>query len=189
VAIILAVGGWYYVRLQQETAKWKNAKEIVEESFNKDGGVAHIRYVGLINGPIDKVQDAVWSVERSADMVDNIKKSKLLSEQGNTKTVEMQLQALNLPLQQYVMQFTLDPAKHQVDFKTTQAQAADLVGSYRLVASPDGKRTEIIYEATSTDKIAVPFPDAVIESANRETFVNTVRGIERVINATPAAAG
>ncbi len=186
VLVVLLAAGWYVFQLQQQTAKWKNAKEIVEESFNKDGGVATARYVGVIDGPIDKVQAAVWAVERVSQMVPNFKKSDLMTQDGNSKTVLMQLQALNLPLQQYTMQFTLDAAKHQVNFKTIQSQAADLEGSYKLEASPDGQKTRMTYEVKSTDKIAVPFPAAVIESANREVFVNTVRGVEKAVKAPPA---
>ena len=189
VVAVLGGIGLYWYQLQQQAALWKNAKEVVEESFNKDGGVAKIRYVGMIDGPIDKVQDAVWAVEKSSEMVANIKKSELIKAEGNDKTVLMQLQALNLPLQQYTMQFTLDPATHRVNFKTLQAQAADLVGAYVLESSPDGKRTKLTYEVTSTDKIAVPFPAAVIESANRETFVNTIRGINKAVGAPAPAAG
>ena len=185
--LLLAVG-WYVFHLQRQAAKWKNAKEIVEESFNKDSGVATARYVGVIDGPIDKVQDAVWDVEHVSQMVQNFKKSELMKQEGNSKTVLMQLQALNLPLQQYTMEFTLDAAKHQVTFKTMQSQAADLEGSYKLEASPDGQKTRMIYEVKSTDKIAVPFPASVIESANREVFVNTVRGVEKAVKAPPGAA-
>lgn len=186
VGVVLLAVGYYWFHLQRQAAMWKDAKEIVEESFNKDGGTATIRYVAVVDGPLDKVQDAVWAVERSAQTVANIKKSDLVKQEGNTKTVLMQLQALNLPLQQYVMQFTLDPTNHRVNFKTTQAQAADLEGSYLLQESPDGKRTRITYEAKSIDKIAVPFPASVIESANRETFVNTIRGVTKQVGAPPA---
>lgn len=185
LVILLAVG-WYYYDLQRQAAKFKDAKEIVEESFEKDGAVAKARYVGIADGPIDKVQDAVWAVERSSQMIDNIKKSELVKHEGNTKVVIMQLQALNLPLQQNTMEFTLDPAQHQVTFKTLQAQAADLQGTYKLEASPDGTKTRITWESTSTDKIAVPFPSSVIEGANRETFVNFMRGISKALK-TPAA--
>ena len=143
-------------------------------------------YVGVINGPIDKVQDAVWNVERSSSMVENIKKSELVKSEGNTKTMIMQFQALNLPVQQFTMDFTLDAPNHVVSFKSTQAQAADLEGRYKLEPSPDGTKTRITYEAKSTDKIAVPFPASVIESAQRETFVNTVRGVEKALK-TPTA--
>ena len=147
VLVILLAVGWYFYDLQRQAAKWKDAKEIVEESFDKRrrGGQPPATS-GVINGPIDKVQDAVWAVERVSTMVENFKKSELVKQEGNTKTVLMQLQALNLPLQQYTMEFTLDPANHQVKFKTLQSQTADLEGAYKLEASPDGQRTRIIYE-------------------------------------------
>jgi hypothetical protein len=188
VAVVVIAGAWYWHQLQQQAAVWREAKEILEESFNKDGGVSTIRYVGVVDGPLDKAQAAFWAVEKGAEVIANIKKSELIAEDGNSKTVLLQLQALNLPLQQYTMVFTLDPAAHRIDFKTTQAQAADIEGSYQLEPSPDGGRTKVVYDAKSTDKIAVPFPAAVIESANRETFVNTIRGINKLLGAAPAPA-
>lgn len=189
VVVIVAAGAWYWYQLQQQAALWKGAKEIVEERFNKDGGVATIHYVGVAEGPLDKVQDAIWAVEKGAEVIANVKKSELQAHDGNTKTVLLQLQALNLPLQQYTMVFTLDPDAHRIHFKTTQAQAADIEGTYQLEVAPDSRRTKIIYDATSTDKIAIPFPAAVIESANRETFVNTVRGINKLLGAPAPPAG
>jgi hypothetical protein len=188
VLVVVGAAAFYWIQLQRQAALWKDAKEIVEESFNKDGAVANVRYVGIIEGPIDKVQEAVWAVEKSSEMVANIKKSELIKAEGNDKTVLMQLQALNLPLQQYTMLFTLDAPAHKVKFKTLQAQAADLEGAYVLESSPDGSRTRLTYEAKSTDKIAVPFPASVIESANRETFVNTIRGINKYVGGAPPAA-
>lgn len=186
--VIAVVVGFFYVQWQRKASELAGAKEIEEASFNKEGRVATIRYVGVIDGPIDKVQDAVWAVERSSSFIENIKKSELIKQEGNTKTMLMQLKAGNLPLQQYTMEFTYHPEKHEIVFKTLQAQAADLEGSYSL--EPAGNRTRITYEAKSTDKIAVPFPDGVIETANREVFVNTVRGIGKSVNpAAPAPAG
>ncbi len=188
VAVVVIAGAWYWREMQQQAAVWREAKEILEERFDKDGGVATIHYVAVVDGPLDKAQDAFWAVEKGAEVIANVKKSELVAQEGNSKTVLLQLQALNLPLQQYTMVFTLDPAAHRIDFKTTQAQAADIEGSYQLEASPDGTRTKVIYDAKSTDKIAIPFPAAVIESANRETFVNTVRGINKLLGAAPAPA-
>lgn len=185
VLLIVIVFGYYYVSYRRQVARLAGAKEVEEATFTKDGAIGHIKYVGIVNGPIDKVQDAVWAVETSSKMIENIKKSDLVKQEGNKKTILMQLKAGTLPVQQVVMEFTLDAPKHEVAFKTTQAQAADLEGAYRLEqVSPD--KTRLTYEAKSTDKIAVPFPDGVIETAQREVFVNTVRGIERSIGTAPA---
>jgi hypothetical protein len=188
VLLVLIGVGWFYVKWQLQDAKYRGAQEIAEESFKKDGKIANIRYVGVINGPIDKVQEAVWGVEKSAGVIENIKKAELMKQEGDTKTILMQLQAGTLPVQQYVMLFTLDAPNHTVKFKTTQAQAADLEGSYTLKAN--GDKTVLTYEAVSTDKINLPFPDGVIESANREVFVNMVRGITKQVGgaAPPAPA-
>jgi hypothetical protein len=169
------------MQLQAEAAKWKGAKEIVEESITKDGIVTAARFVSVIEAPLAKVQDAVWGVESSAGRIPNVKLSQLVKQEGNTKTLKMQLQALTLPVQHYTMQFTLDAAAHKISFKTTESQAQDIEGSYQLEASPDGQRTRIVYESKATDKIAVPFPQSLIEGATRETFVNTIRGVKSMV--------
>ena len=87
LVVLVVVGGaaLYWYQLQQQQAVWKNAKEVVDESFSKDGGVANIKYVAIIDAPIEKVQDAVWAVEKSSEMVANIKKSELIKAEGTRR--------------------------------------------------------------------------------------------------------
>jgi ribosome-associated toxin RatA of RatAB toxin-antitoxin module len=184
VVVIVALGfvGYKVMSLRAQAAKWAGPmKEIVEETVTHDNNVTRARYVSLIDAPLAKVQQAVWNVENSQETVANIKLSKLLEQKDNTKLVEINLQALNLPLQTYTMEFTLHPEEHRVTFKTVKSQAQDIEGEYKFEASPDGTRTRLVYTSTAKDKIAVPFPQSVLDSANRETYVNTVRGIEKSI--------
>ena len=182
VVVVLAYAGYQVVRLRGEAAKWSGPmKEIVEEQVTHDNNVTRARFVSRIDAPLDKVQQAVWDVEHSDQMVANIKLSKLLESKGDTKLLEMNLQALNLPLQNYTMEFTLHPEEHRVTFKTIKSQAQDIDGEYKLEASPDGTKTQLTYTSTARDKIAVPFPQSVLDSSNRETYVNTIRGIEKFI--------
>jgi hypothetical protein len=37
-----------------------------------------------------------------------------------------------------------------------------------------------VYTSTATDKIAVPVP-SIIDAAGREVYVNTIRGIEKMM--------
>jgi hypothetical protein len=101
--------------------------------------------------------------------------------------VQMDLRALNLPLQRYTMEFRLEPQAHRIHFKTLESQTQVLDGSYTLESSPDGKRTRVVYVTTARQKVALPVPQAVLDSANREVFVNTMRGVAKTIGA--AAAG
>lgn len=179
--VVIGAAGAYLLSLQAEAAKWKEAKEIAEEEISSDGVTRTARFVSVIEAPVQKVEQAVWNVENSAEYVDNIKQAKLVKQEGNTKLVQMQIQALSLPIQHYTMQFTRHPAENRISFKTVESQTQDIEGSYELEGSPDGTKTRLVYESKARDKVAVPFPESVIEGATRETFVNTVRGIKKSI--------
>lgn len=186
VGVVVLVGGFVAfkaIQLQREAAKWKDVKEVVEESFDRDEGVSNTRFVAVVAAPMDKVQAALWDVEDSAQMVENIKHSKLVKQDASSKDVEIHLQALNLPLQQYVMRFTLHPDQHRISFVTIESTLQELDGYYQLEPSPDGTKTRVEYHSTAKDKVTVPFPSSVLESANKETFVNTIRGVNKQVGA------
>jgi hypothetical protein len=183
VVAVVVIGAVAYkvISVRSEAAKWSGPmKEIVEENVVRDGSVTHARFVSMIDAPVDAVQKVVWDVEDSQQLVQNVKLSKLLESSGNTKLVEMNILALNLPLQAYTMQFTLHPEQHLITFKTIKSQAQDIEGEYKLEASPDGTRTRLIYTSTAKDKIAVPVP-SILDAAGREVYVNTIRGIEKMV--------
>jgi len=178
----VAFAAYKVVSVRREAAKWTGPmKEIVEENVSHEDNVTRTRFVSLINGPVAVVQKAIWDVENSQNTVENIKMSKLLESKDNTKLVEINLQSLNLPLQNLTMLWTLYPDEHRITFKTVKSQAQDIDGEYQFEGSPDGTKTRVTYTSVSKDKIAVPFPQSVLDSANRETYVNTVRGIEKAL--------
>ena len=182
VAAVVAFGVYKVIRIRAEAARWSGPmKEIVSEHITHDEGVTQVRFVSLIGAPIEAVQRALWDVENSQNTVENIKTSKLLQSKGNTKLMDMTIQALTLPPLNYEMEFTLYPTEHRIAFKTVKSQAQDIQGEYQLQASPDDTKTRLVYTSTLHDKVAMPFPQSVLDSANRETYVNTVRGIEKSI--------
>ena len=179
---VLAFGVFKAISVRSEAAKWTGpVKEIVEEQVTHDDTVTRSRFVSLVDAPVAAVQQALWDVENSQGTVENVRLSKLLEHKGNTKLVEINLQSLNLPLQNFVMLWTLYPDERRITFKTVKSQVQEIEAEYTLEASPDGSKTRIVYTTVSKDKIAVPFPQSVMDSANRETYVNTVRGIEKSI--------
>ena len=185
VAAVVVVGGLLVskaMRLQSEAAKWSGpVKEIIEEQVTREGKETRARYVSMIDGPSDAVLQAIWRVEDSPKTVENIKMAKVLESQGDTKVVEINLQALTLPLQNLTTQWTIDRQKKQVTFKTLKSQAQDIEALYVVEATPDGKRTRLTNTAVIRDKIALSLPQSVIDSANRETYVNTVRGVQKTV--------
>jgi preprotein translocase subunit YajC len=186
VGVVVLVVAVYFIQLQRQAAKWKEAKEIAEESITKEGDVTTLRFVSVVEGPLDRVQAALWGVERGAETIENIKRVEVVKEEGNTKVVKMDLRALNLPLQRYTMEFKLDPERHRIAFKTLESQTQMLDGAYTLEASPDGSKTSVVYVTEARQKVALPFPQGVLDSANREVFVNTMRGVAKTVGAPPA---
>jgi len=185
---VVAVGMYKAIRIRGEAAKWAGpVKEIVDAQVTHEDTVTRSRFVSLIDAPLAAVQQSLWNVENSQSTVENIKLSKLLESKGNTKLVEIHLQSLSLPLQDFVMQWTLYPEEHRITFTTVKSQVQDIEATYQLQASPDGTKTRIVYTAVAKDKIAVPFPQSVMDSASRETYVNTIRGIEKSLH-RPAGA-
>ncbi|OFV88071.1 MAG: hypothetical protein A3J75_05925 [Acidobacteria bacterium RBG_16_68_9] len=184
VASVVLVAGYFALSIWSSTSKWAGpVKEIEFEKFTKDGDITTIQFTSRLDAPLEKVQAAMWGVERGAESVEGIRQSKLVKAEGNSKVVELQLKLLSLPLQQYTMEFTLDPGAHRMTFKTLQSQTQDLSGWYHLEGSPDGKQTSISYEARSRAKIPLPVPQSVQESAQKEFFVNTIRGIKKRVEA------
>jgi hypothetical protein len=186
VALVVVIGGFFAYKalsVGSAAAKWSGPfQEIAEEKVtHADNGVTHVRFVSVLEAPVAKVQEAIWNVENSQQMVENIKMSKLLESKGDTKLVEINLQPLNLPLLNYTMEWTLYPDQHRVTFKTVKSQAQDIQGEYQLEASPDGTRTRLTYTSDAKDKIALPIPQSVLDSTNRETYVNTIRGIKKFV--------
>jgi len=190
-AILTAVGvvfllialylGYRYWELQQMAAKYASAKEIAAESIEKEGPKWTIHFESVIAQPIDKVWKAMHQPERSHEFMDAFKRSELKKEEGNTKTVEFDVQVLTLPIQTFVAELTFDDAKHQMSLKTLSGPQ-DQTATYRLRAL-DADKTLLIYDATAVDRVSVPIPQGVQQSALRELFVNQIRAIQKSVAA------
>jgi carbon monoxide dehydrogenase subunit G len=179
IALVVAFLGYKFWQLQQLAAKYANAKEVAEESIEKDGTKWTIHMESVLAQPIDKVWKALHQPERSHEFIEAFKKSELKKEEGNTKTVEFLVQVLTLPLQSFVVQLTFDDADHTMTAKTLSGPQ-DQNATYRL-SSLDAGKTLLVYDATATDKISVPLPLSIQKGAIRELFVNQIRAIEKGI--------
>jgi len=181
VVVVLAAAffGYQYWKLQSLAAKYANAKEIAAESIEKDGSTWKVHMESVIAQPIDKVWKALQQPERSHEFIEAFKKSELKKSEGNTKTVEFQVQVLNLPLQTFVSEITFDQANQRMTVKTLTGPQ-DLNATYQL-KSIDPQKTLLTYDATATDRITVPLPITVQKGAVREIYVNQIKAIQKGI--------
>jgi len=170
-----------YFRAQRAATKWEGpVEEIVFEKLDKDGKVFDIE----LHSRIDATPDVVWAAmkepEKLAENSEQYKKSELLSESGNTKTLDLNVLALD-NLQQFKVELTFDDATKTIKLKTLESTLADIQGTYEAIPSPDGQKTLYIYKAKQTDKVALPISVDVQRSALKESFVNQVRAIKKQI--------
>ncbi|MGH7859766.1 MAG: SRPBCC family protein, partial [Candidatus Binatia bacterium] len=156
-------------------------KEIISETIEPLDRGWKVQFQSVVDWPLDQVWRAVQQPERSAEFIDSFKKSELKKHEGNKKVIETQVQVLTLPLQTAVMEYTFDEAGKQVQVKTLQSATQDLNATLALRASPDGKKTLVIYDATAVPKVNVPLPVSAQKGAMRELFVKTVQAIKKGI--------
>ena len=175
----LVTAGWWYLRLRSAAQQWEGpVAEILSEKLEKDTDTMEIEFTSRVDAPVDAVFRAFSEPERSQEFSDSVRYAKLLSSEGNRKTVEFEMVILGQP-QRLTLEFTFVPGEHRVTIRTIENQFSDLSGEYRLTPSPDGTKTLITYTGISKDKAKLPVPLALQKSALRETFVSTIRALKK----------
>lgn len=175
----LVTAGWWYLRLRSAAQQWEGpVAEILSEKLEKDTDTMEIEFTSRVDAPVDAVFRAFTEPERSQEFSDSVRYAKLLSNEGNRKTIEFEMVILGQP-QRLTLEFTFVPGEHRVTIRTIENQFSDLSGEYRLTPSPDGTKTLITYTGISKDKAKLPVPLALQKSALRETFVSTIRALKK----------
>ena len=186
--VVVAYFAWTSYQIRQ--AAVGPAKEIVSESMSKSGDVWHVSFVSKFDASVDKVYEVFSHPERSHELApDNVLKSELVSEQGNTKVVDLIGKLDILPpgfkVQNVRTEYTLYPEQHRMVSKTIEFKLADINSEYKFEPTPDGKGTLLRFTQTSKDKGGIPV-ESVQKGALRETYVTQIRAVNRALGLTPA---
>ena len=190
VALVVAVVAYFaWTTYQIRQAATGPAKEIVSESMAKSGDVWHVSFVSKFDAPVDKVYEIFSHPERSHELApDNVLKSEVVSEDGNTKTIDLVGKLDILPpgfkVQNVRTEYTLYPAEHRITSKTVNFKLADINSEFKFEPTPDGKGTLLRFNQTSKDKGGIPV-ESVQKGALRETYVTQVRAVNRALGLTP----
>ena len=190
VALVVAVVAYFaWTTYQIRQAATGPAKEIVSESMAKSGDVWHVSFVSKFDAPVDKVYEIFSHPERSHELApDNVLKSEVVSEDGNTKTIDLIGKLDILPpgfkVQNVRTEYTLYPTEHRITSKTVNFKLADINSEFKFEPTPDGKGTLLRFNQTSKDKGGIPV-ESVQKGALRETYLTTVRSVNRALGLTP----
>ena len=148
--------------------------------LEKNGDTFTIRLTKKIDEPIDKVWQGFQTPDRLEKYSEQYQQTKLVKDEGNTKVVDYRVSTLG-QVQAFTMELTMQPSDKTVKLKTLESSLADITGEYILVPTDGGKATLITYKATQKDKVNIPAPVSVQETAIKEAFDNLVAGIDKGI--------
>jgi uncharacterized protein YndB with AHSA1/START domain len=177
--VVLLFFGVQFYRLWSAARYWEGpVPEILSEKLEKNADTMEVEFTSRIDAPVGTVFQAFTEPERTQELSDLARYSKLLRQEGNRKVVEFEMVVLGQP-QRFILEFTFLPEEKRVTIKTVESQLSDLSGEYRFTPSPDGTKTLLTYSGIAKDKVKMSIPLALQKSAMRETYVSTVRALKK----------
>lgn len=168
------------------------SKEILSGDMEKVGDTWHVKFQTKIDAPPDKVFEAFAQPERSHEFSpDNVMKSELVSQSGNTKVVDIVGKLDVLPpgfkVQDLRTEFTLYPDEKRITSKSVDFKLADLASEYKFEPADGGKATMITFTQTSKDKGGLPV-ESLQKGALKETYVRQVQMVNKALGLNQAPA-
>jgi len=189
--VVLAIVAYVVVKYRaiQQAADCR-APEIVAGSMTKSADTWHINFTTRINAPLDRVFEAFQHPERAAELApENVMKSTIVKDEGNTKTVDVIGKLDILPpgfkVQNLRTEYTVYPAEHRITGHTIDFKLADISSEYRFEPASAGGTT-IQFSQTSKQKQNLP-TEALEKGALCETYLTQVRAVERALGLAQAS--
>jgi hypothetical protein len=190
--VVLAIVGyfaWQWRAIQQ--AATGPAKELLSESIEKTGDTWHVAFSTKFDAPCDRVYEGFSQPERVPEFApDNVLKSELVKQEGNTKTIDLVARLDILPpgfkVQNIRYDWTFFPAEKRMTSKSIDFKLADFNSEYKFEPSPDAKGCILKFTQTSKDK-APMLVESLQKGALRETYLIQVRAANRALGLAPAA--
>src|SRR5262249_49390291 len=139
--LVVVVGGylgWTYYGAQQ--AATSPIKQIATERIERVGDTWHVDFTSRFDAPVDKVFEAFTHPERVKEFApENVLKSDLVKEEGNTKTVDIVGRLDILPpgfkVQNLRIEYTYFPDQKRITTKTIDFKLADITADYKFEAA------------------------------------------------------
>jgi hypothetical protein len=189
--LVLAVAIFAYVQYRKvQQAALCPAKEIATSAMEKKADTWHVRFTSKFDAPLERVFDAFQHPERGVEFVpENVRKSEIVSQDGNTKTVEIVGSLDILPpgfkVQSLRTVYTVHPAEHRITSQTSN-KLIDASSEFKFEPISDGKATLLTFTSTNKQKQNLP-TEALEKGALCETYATQVRAVNRALGLAPPA--
>jgi uncharacterized membrane protein len=171
--MVVAYGGW---RVYQSRRASKAG--MLSENIVHSGNDWTAEFTAMIPAPEPDVFQAVRDVEKSRS--DQIRSIRVISESGNTKTVELEMNGPNGQVVTTRMVFDYDPPARRITYHTIDNPAMDMKAEFQF--DDHGASTLVRYRQTTTMAQQLPVPDSVVRETIRSAFVSQLEGLKRALN-------
>jgi hypothetical protein len=178
--LVLAAGLLFAPACQRSGFDWEQPENVLleEKAETMPDGHVEMTFVSLVNVPPDDLFRAFSDVERHAEFIDGVTESRLVSQDGKKKVIDITNRVLGRPNKARI-EWTIDEKDWKMSFDTQEAEFTDNSAEYLIEGSPDGKRSRVTSVYQLRDKGGHPFPLHSLKVGIRDGHVAAVQGVKR----------
>jgi carbon monoxide dehydrogenase subunit G len=173
VIVIVAIVGWHYYQLRRA-----RQAGLLTENITHDGDVWKADFTARIPAPEQTVFDAIRNVEKTHNA--QVKAVRVVSQNGNKKTVDMDLAGPGGQTITTELEFEYLPDEKKIVYRTVNNPMLDTQAVYQL--SDEGASTFIDYHQNTHMLQPIPVPDGIIKQVIRSIFVAQLETLKDTLN-------
>lgn len=180
IIAVLAIGGYYFYQLNRA-----RKAGLIAETIDHKGDTWNADFTARIAAPEAQVFGAIRDVEKAHS--DQVKSVQVISQNGNEKTVEMQVAG---PAGQTIitrLAFQYFPDQHRITYHSVGA--GDFVTNAEYQLRGEGGSTLLKLHETTKVSQQLPVPDGVVKQVIRGIFLAQLEGLKKALNINTAESG
>lgn len=169
VALLVGCGG--------SKVDWSDPENLLyrEQAAEKDGFV-DLEYWSLLDAPCRKVYDALAAVEEYPTFIPGVDSVSVVNTTTSSKTVQIAQRVIGRQTSAKV-EWTFDPDKMRIDFRTLSSDLTYNDGFYQLEPSPDAARC--LVRSRFLSKQGKGLSAGAVSQATRESFLAAARAVRK----------
>jgi carbon monoxide dehydrogenase subunit G len=181
VIIAIVVVGGYYLYQQHRARK----AGMLSENIQHQGDTWTADFTARIGASEPQVFDTIKNVERAKS--DQVKSVQVISQSGNTKTVQMLIAGPGGQDITTKLAFEYFPDQHRITYHTVDAGMFATDAQYDL--EDEGASTLMKFHESTKVGQSLPVPDGVIKQVIRGVFLAQLEGLKKALNLNEPDSG
>ncbi|MCW5890384.1 MAG: SRPBCC family protein [bacterium] len=164
---------------------WADPENLLyrEQAAEKDGFV-ELEYWSLLDAPCQKIYDALAAVEEYPTFIPGVDSVSVVATTTSSKTVQIAQRVIGRQTSAKV-EWTFDPEKLRIDFRTLSSDLTYNDGFYQLEKSPDD--TRCLVRSKFLSKQGKGLSAGAVSQATRESFMSAARAVRKRAGADASA--